>query len=127
MERLMGFFVVFHRAVKPVSRMPILPFDMDGSESRLRVASTPAPVPFVEGLSGGTPASMTALEELETFQIKISGDSGESQLIPQFGSQLTHQFSANLSAKMTSHADLGKFESSFKMQQVDEDEDVAQV
>merc|ERR1711865_1005202 len=71
MERLMGFYVVFHRAVKPVSRMPIIPFDMDRSESRLRVASTPAPIPFVEELGTGPPASMKALEELDTFELVI--------------------------------------------------------
>jgi hypothetical protein len=49
-ERLLAFFVLFHRAVKPVSKLPGLYFDMDRSESRLRVASTPAPVAFVENL-----------------------------------------------------------------------------
>merc|ERR1712146_7300 len=62
MERLMAFFVVFHRAVKPVSRMPILPFDMDRSESRLRVASTPAPVPFIESLPP-LPSAVTSAEK----------------------------------------------------------------
>jgi len=81
MERLMGFYVVFHRAVKPVSRMPIIPFDMDRSESRLRVASTPAPIPFVEELARGTPASLKALEELETFELVIP-DLGVSQFTP---------------------------------------------
>jgi hypothetical protein len=71
MERLMAFFVVFHRAVKPVSRMPILAFDMDRSESRLRVASTPAPIPFVEELGRGSPASLKALEELDSFELII--------------------------------------------------------
>jgi len=47
-ERLLAFYVLFHAAVRPVSRLWGLSFDMDRSESRLRVASTPAPVPFVE-------------------------------------------------------------------------------
>jgi len=81
MERLMGFYVVFHRAVKPVSRMPILSFDMDRSESRLRVASTPAPIPFVEELARGSPASLKALEELDSFELVIP-DIGDSQLTP---------------------------------------------
>eukprot|EP00747_Dinoflagellata_sp_TGD_P106046 gnl/TRDRNA2_/TRDRNA2_169744_c0_seq1.p1 gnl/TRDRNA2_/TRDRNA2_169744_c0~~gnl/TRDRNA2_/TRDRNA2_169744_c0_seq1.p1 ORF type:complete len:606 (-),score=81.86 gnl/TRDRNA2_/TRDRNA2_169744_c0_seq1:115-1881(-) len=46
-ERLMAFFVIFHRAVKPLSRLWFLSYDMDRTESRLRVASTPAPVPFI--------------------------------------------------------------------------------
>jgi len=84
MERLMGFYVVFHRAVKPVSRMPILSFDMDRSESRLRVASTPAPIPFVEELKGGVPASLKALEELDNFELVIP-DLGVSQFTPDDG------------------------------------------
>merc|ERR1712139_586394 len=83
MERLMAFFVVFHRAVKPVSRMPILAFDMDRSESRLRVASTPAPVPFVEELAKGAPASLRALEELDSFELVIQEpDVGVSTFTP---------------------------------------------
>jgi hypothetical protein len=88
MERLMGFFVVFHRAVKPVSRMPILAFDMDRSESRLRVASTPAPVPFVEELARGAPASLKALEELDSFELVIQDNDpveGVSQFTPKDG------------------------------------------
>jgi hypothetical protein len=49
-ERLLAFFVIFHRAVEPLSRLPGCRFDIDRSESRLRVASTPAPIPFVEEL-----------------------------------------------------------------------------
>jgi hypothetical protein len=90
MERLMGFFVVFHRAVKPVSRMPILAFDMDRSESRLRVASTPAPIPFVEELARGTPASLKALEELDNFELVISDPAvGVSQFTPDKDGDLT--------------------------------------
>jgi hypothetical protein len=86
MERLMGFYVVFHRAVKPVSRMPILAFDMDRSESRLRVASTPAPIPFVEELARGAPASLKALEELDSFELVVT-DPGEgvSNFTPKEG------------------------------------------
>jgi len=43
-ERLIGFFVLFHRMVLPISRVPFLGFAIDRTESRLRVASTPAPV-----------------------------------------------------------------------------------
>lgn len=90
MERLMGFFVVFHRAVKPVSRMPILAFDMDRSESRLRVASTPAPIPFVEELARGTPASMKALEELDSFELLVTDPGvGVSQYTPDKDGDLT--------------------------------------
>ena len=41
---------ILDKAVRPVSRLLGLRFDMDRSESRLRVASTPAPVPFAERL-----------------------------------------------------------------------------
>jgi len=47
-ERLLSFMVMFHTAIKPLSLFPVLNYDIDRSESRLRVASTPAPVPFVE-------------------------------------------------------------------------------
>mmetsp|Transcript_29496 Transcript_29496/g.84815 ORF Transcript_29496/g.84815 Transcript_29496/m.84815 type:complete len:504 (-) Transcript_29496:44-1555(-) len=49
-ERLMASYVILHRAVKPLSKLRFLRYDLDRSESRLRVASTPAPVPFVEEL-----------------------------------------------------------------------------
>jgi len=49
-ERLLASYVVLHRAAQPVSRLRFLSYDLDRSESRLRVASTPAPVPFVEEL-----------------------------------------------------------------------------
>jgi len=49
-ERLLASFVMFHQAVKPLSRLPGWKYDLDRSESRLRVASTPAPVGFVETL-----------------------------------------------------------------------------
>jgi len=43
-ERLIGFQVFFYHMVRKIARLPFLSFDMDRSESRLRVASTPAPV-----------------------------------------------------------------------------------
>jgi len=49
-ERLLASYVLLHSAVKPISKLWWLSFDLDRSESRLRVASTPAPVPFVEAL-----------------------------------------------------------------------------
>eukprot|EP00441_Pelagodinium_beii_P046966 CAMPEP_0197620904 /NCGR_PEP_ID=MMETSP1338-20131121/1609_1 /TAXON_ID=43686 ORGANISM="Pelagodinium beii, Strain RCC1491" /NCGR_SAMPLE_ID=MMETSP1338 /ASSEMBLY_ACC=CAM_ASM_000754 /LENGTH=1722 /DNA_ID=CAMNT_0043190209 /DNA_START=60 /DNA_END=5225 /DNA_ORIENTATION=- len=49
-ERLLAFFVLFHHAVLPLSRLPFISYDIDRSESRLRVASTPAPIGFVESL-----------------------------------------------------------------------------
>eukprot|EP00929_Paragymnodinium_shiwhaense_P114831 TRINITY_DN8334_c0_g2_i1.p1 TRINITY_DN8334_c0_g2~~TRINITY_DN8334_c0_g2_i1.p1 ORF type:complete len:1836 (+),score=406.87 TRINITY_DN8334_c0_g2_i1:160-5667(+) len=49
-ERLLAFMIIYHRAVRPLSTLPFLSFDMDRTESRLRVASTPAPVPFCEHL-----------------------------------------------------------------------------
>eukprot|EP00930_Biecheleria_cincta_P085508 TRINITY_DN7489_c0_g1_i1.p1 TRINITY_DN7489_c0_g1~~TRINITY_DN7489_c0_g1_i1.p1 ORF type:complete len:1920 (+),score=339.39 TRINITY_DN7489_c0_g1_i1:80-5761(+) len=52
-ERLLAFFVLFHEAVRRVASLPFLSYDMDRSESRLRVASTPAPVGFVESLPEG--------------------------------------------------------------------------
>jgi len=88
MERLMCFYVVFHRAVKPVSRMPLLSFDMDRSESRLRVASTPAPIPFVEELARGPPASLKAMQELDSFELVIP-DIGVSQFTPPDGGDLS--------------------------------------
>lgn len=65
-ERLLAFFVLFHKAVQPLSRLPGLSFDLDRSESRLRVASTPAPVPFVEHLPPQSRAAhaMQRLEQL---------------------------------------------------------------
>jgi hypothetical protein len=45
-ERLVGFMVLFHRMVSVTSRVPYLGFAMDRTESRLRIASTPAPVPM---------------------------------------------------------------------------------
>jgi hypothetical protein len=44
-ERLMSWFVLFHAMAEPSSRLPVLCYDLGKSESRLRVASTPAPVP----------------------------------------------------------------------------------
>lgn len=63
-ERLLAFFVLFHEAVYPLSRLPGLSFDIDRTESRLRVASTPAPVPFVEALPP-SPPFVTAMQKIE--------------------------------------------------------------
>ncbi|CAE8615543.1 unnamed protein product [Polarella glacialis] len=65
-ERLLSFFVLFHRAVKPLSRLPWMRFDLDRSESRLRVASTPAPVAFVEELPP-TPKYKDAVVRLQSW------------------------------------------------------------
>ncbi|CAE8632749.1 unnamed protein product [Polarella glacialis] len=65
-ERLLSFFVLFHRAVKPLSRLPWMRFDLDRSESRLRVASTPAPVAFVEELPP-TPKYKDAVARLQSW------------------------------------------------------------
>jgi len=51
-ERLISFYVLFHRMVRPISRLPFLGFRMDKTESRLRVASTPAPVAMREPTHG---------------------------------------------------------------------------
>jgi len=50
-ERLLAFFIIFHRAVRPSARAMGVSYPMDRSQSRLRVASTPAPVPFIEDLA----------------------------------------------------------------------------
>eukprot|EP00930_Biecheleria_cincta_P093561 TRINITY_DN839_c0_g1_i3.p1 TRINITY_DN839_c0_g1~~TRINITY_DN839_c0_g1_i3.p1 ORF type:complete len:1466 (+),score=253.31 TRINITY_DN839_c0_g1_i3:175-4572(+) len=52
-ERLVAWFVFFHAMAKPSSRLPFLGFDLGRSESRLRVASTPAPV-AMHGIDHGT-------------------------------------------------------------------------
>jgi hypothetical protein len=52
-ERLLAFFVMLYHAVHPTSRLPFWQYHLDRSESRLRVASTPAPVGFVETLPTG--------------------------------------------------------------------------
>mmetsp|Transcript_112402 Transcript_112402/g.357267 ORF Transcript_112402/g.357267 Transcript_112402/m.357267 type:complete len:1621 (+) Transcript_112402:48-4910(+) len=57
-ERLLAMYVLLHGAVKPISRLWWLSYDMDRTESRLRVASTPAPVPFVEALPARLRCSM---------------------------------------------------------------------
>lgn len=47
-ERLIGWYVFFHAMVEPASRLPFLRFELGKSQSRLRVASTPAPVPVLD-------------------------------------------------------------------------------
>lgn len=56
-ERLLSFLVVFHAAVRPLAKLPFIGFDIDRSESRLRVASTPAPIPFVEAHALAVPSA----------------------------------------------------------------------
>jgi len=48
-ERLIAWFVLFHSMAEPSSRLPFLSYELGKSESRLRVASTPAPVPAHSG------------------------------------------------------------------------------
>jgi len=57
-ERLIAWYVFLHAMVAPVSKLPVLGFELGKSESRLRVASTPAPVPAM-----GVPAGQEAQEE----------------------------------------------------------------
>jgi len=54
-ERLIGFQVFFYHMVRKIARLPFLSFDMDRSESRLRVASTPAPI----AMRGALPTGVT--------------------------------------------------------------------
>eukprot|EP00931_Biecheleriopsis_adriatica_P112438 TRINITY_DN8706_c0_g1_i16.p1 TRINITY_DN8706_c0_g1~~TRINITY_DN8706_c0_g1_i16.p1 ORF type:complete len:1587 (+),score=310.50 TRINITY_DN8706_c0_g1_i16:111-4871(+) len=44
-ERLIAWYVVFHSMAKPSSRLPFLNYELGKTESMLRVASTPSPVP----------------------------------------------------------------------------------
>lgn len=70
-ERLLTSMVMLHAAVKPLSRLWGLQYDMDRSESRLRVASTPAPVPFVEELPkklpGDDASSVSSFSDYEYY------------------------------------------------------------
>jgi len=67
-ERLISFFVFFHAMVKPISLLPVLGFDMDRTESRLRVSSTPAPVamrvPFGQGCVVASPSDDPEVSEV---------------------------------------------------------------
>jgi len=45
-ERLVAWYVLLYAMAKPSSQLPFLSYDLGKSESRLRVASTPAPVPL---------------------------------------------------------------------------------
>lgn len=64
-ERLLAFFVMFHEAVRRVASLPFLGYDMDRSESRLRVASTPAPVGFVESLPSDSDKVSRAVRRIQ--------------------------------------------------------------
>lgn len=69
-DRLSAWFVLFHAMVKPSSKLPFLPYEIGASESRLRVASTPAPVP-----SRGTVAGPASVER-ERTDVSSYGDGG---------------------------------------------------
>merc|ERR1719277_615899 len=58
-ERLVSWFVLFHAMAVPSSKLPVLKFTLGVSESRLRVASTPAPVPNHGGSGEGRWAHIT--------------------------------------------------------------------
>jgi len=64
-ERLLAFYVIFHRAVSTLSKLPLASFDIDRSESRLRVASTPAPIPFVEHLPNLEERELDAIMKIQ--------------------------------------------------------------
>ena len=49
--RLISFYVMFHAMAKPVSQLPLLHYPIDRTASRLRVASTPAPIRMASELS----------------------------------------------------------------------------
>merc|ERR1719399_2377753 len=89
-ERLLAFFVIFHHAVKPLSKLWGLSFDMDRSESRLRVASTPAPVPFVESLEQEPPWQprlITIQNALRKKLQKHKDGRAEMQCVPKASSK----------------------------------------
>eukprot|EP00933_Yihiella_yeosuensis_P016346 TRINITY_DN14000_c0_g1_i2.p1 TRINITY_DN14000_c0_g1~~TRINITY_DN14000_c0_g1_i2.p1 ORF type:complete len:285 (-),score=38.05 TRINITY_DN14000_c0_g1_i2:147-1001(-) len=67
-ERLLAFMVMLYEAVRPLSKLPMVSYEMDRSESRLRVASTPAPIAFVEKLppKGSRVAGLAAVKSLHS-------------------------------------------------------------
>lgn len=69
-ESLLELFVLFHEAVRPIASLPFLGYDMDRSESRLRVASTPAPIGFVEKLPEGSNRVQHAVTVLQNAWIR---------------------------------------------------------
>jgi hypothetical protein len=83
-ERLIAGYVLLHRAVKPLSKLWWLSYDMDRSESRLRVASTPAPVPFVETLP--TPISEVP-EKSDAPSPKEGWSPREGEDVPKAGTE----------------------------------------
>lgn len=75
-ERLISFFVIFYTAVRPLSRLPMWSFNMDRSESRLRVASTPAPVSFCEALPAIPAYLMATLKLQAAFRRRLRSRCG---------------------------------------------------
>jgi hypothetical protein len=63
-ERLIAWYVFLHAMAAPVSRLPFLGFELGKSESRLRVASTPAPVPAM-GMPEGQGICESGLEKTD--------------------------------------------------------------
>lgn len=81
-ERLMGFFVLFHGAVRPLSKLLGFSFDMDRTESRLRVASTPSPIAFVERLPE-SPPTIHAISRIQRFFVKCQTKRHVQLLLPK--------------------------------------------
>jgi hypothetical protein len=69
-ERLIAWYVFLHAMVAPVSKLPVLGFELGQSESRLRVASTPAPVPAM-GVPVGQEARDEKMEEIDELEREI--------------------------------------------------------
>eukprot|EP00931_Biecheleriopsis_adriatica_P112441 TRINITY_DN8706_c0_g1_i3.p1 TRINITY_DN8706_c0_g1~~TRINITY_DN8706_c0_g1_i3.p1 ORF type:complete len:1579 (+),score=294.94 TRINITY_DN8706_c0_g1_i3:111-4847(+) len=53
-ERLIAWYVIFHSMAKPSSRLPFLNYELGKTESMLRVASTPSPVPNAGDVDEGS-------------------------------------------------------------------------
>eukprot|EP00747_Dinoflagellata_sp_TGD_P139761 gnl/TRDRNA2_/TRDRNA2_175938_c6_seq12.p1 gnl/TRDRNA2_/TRDRNA2_175938_c6~~gnl/TRDRNA2_/TRDRNA2_175938_c6_seq12.p1 ORF type:complete len:1809 (+),score=292.10 gnl/TRDRNA2_/TRDRNA2_175938_c6_seq12:717-5429(+) len=109
-ERLLSFFVILYHAVRPLSRLWGLHFDMDRSESRLRVASTPAPVPFIEKLSTTTLASTKGPTEERfegTAHLQISeGAGGQSMGVPDVKGRPLGVFDVQVDIKLGANDDI---------------------
>jgi len=67
MNRLMSFYVLFHAMVEPVARLPLLSYPVDRTPSRLRVASTPAPIPINARVEMKKQEAMAAKAEAAAF------------------------------------------------------------
>jgi hypothetical protein len=77
-ERLVAWFVLLHAMAKPSSLLPFLSFELGKSESRLRVASTPAPVPFSGFEAGQAEATDSEGSIVEIAQPTIIFDGEET-------------------------------------------------